>query len=150
MAYTNYEEIQKDFKDIEFLETGTNINQDAVTQYILESDALINSYIGSRYQTPVLKTAGEGYQLLKFLSRSLVAARIKKILEVKQEKNVDANQSVVGVLFSPSRVISVLEDIKNDIIALAGATPLESRNGFFSSNATNAVEFVAKKDEKQW
>lgn len=150
MAYTNYEEIQADFKDMTFLESGTNVTQDAVTQFITEADALINSYVGSRYATPLTESSGEGYQLLKLLSRSLVSARVKKLMEVKQEKSTDANQSVAGVLFSVTRVMSILEDIKNDIISLAGAQALETKNGFFSSNAAAGVEFVSKKDEKQW
>jgi len=147
MAYTNKNEIQADFKDITF-DNESNVKSSDVTQFIVEADALINAYVGKVYAVPV--TTGDGKNLLKLCSRSLVAARIKRILEVKQEKNVDPNQNVVGVLLSPSQVMKILKDIQDKNIALEGATPLASGGGFYSSNSANSVEPVIKKDEKQW
>ncbi len=147
MAYTTYTEIQADFKDMTFTSTS-NVKDSDVTQFIAEADALINSYVGSRYTVPV--TAGEGLTLLKFLSRSLVSGRIKKILEVKQEKSVDANQSVQGVLLSPSQVMKILSDIRDDNLNLIGAAALVSSLGFYSNNAVNDVAPVIEKDSKQW
>jgi len=148
MAYTTYTEIEADFKNITFASSGSSIIQSEVTQFIVESDALINSYVGSRYSIPV--TSGDGLNLLKLLSRSLVSARIKRILEVKQEKQTDANQSVTGVLLSPTAVIKILENIRDDKLNLDGAISLVSSNGFYSNNYSNDVEPVIKKDEKQW
>lgn len=148
MAYTTYTEIEADFKNITFASSGSSIIQSEVTQFIVESDALINSYVGSRYSIPV--TSGDGLNLLKLLSRSLVSARIKKILEVKQEKQTDANQSVTGVLLSPTAVIKILENIRDDKLNIDGAVPLVSSNGFYSNNYSNDIEPVIKKDEKQW
>jgi hypothetical protein len=148
MAYTTYSEIQADFKDMTFAASGQNVIQSDVTQFIVEADALINSFVGARYTVPV--ASGEGLQLLKLCSRSLVTARIKKILEVKQEKATDANQSVVGVLLSPSQVMKILSDIRDDNLSLEGGVLLVSGNGFYSNNSANCVESVIKKDDKQW
>jgi hypothetical protein len=79
-----------------------------------------------------------------------VTARIKKILEVKQEKATDANQSVVGVLLSPTAVMKILKDIQDGTLTLIGASTLLSSNGFYSKNVACDVEPVMKKDEKQW
>jgi len=147
MAYTTYTEIEADFKDMSFT-TSTNVKQADVTQFIVEADALINAYVGARYTAPV--TSGAGLDLLKLLSRSLVSARIKKIMEVKQEKSTDANQSVTGVLLSPSQVMKILNDIKNDELNLAGAELLTSSRGFHSQNVSDDVEPVIEKDTKQW
>lgn len=148
MAYTTKAEIESDFKDTKF-DSTTMVTANDVTQFIVEADALINAYVGGVYTVPVV-TAGEGLNLLKLLSRSLTAARIKRILEVKQEKNTDANQNVLGVLLSPSAVMNILKDIQDKTLTLAGAAPLVSGGGFFSNNNSNGVAPVVAKDTKQW
>lgn len=149
MAYTDPTEVQSDFKSIDFTVAGANVNTASVTQFISEADSLINAYVGTVYQTPVTQT-GEGLTLLKLLSRSLVTARIKKIMEVKTDKPGDATQGVVGVLLSPAAVMKILTDIQTKTLALAGAATLISGGGFASANQDNSVCPVARKDERQW
>ena len=149
MSYTTPTEIQSDFKSIDFTVSGANVNTASVTQFIVESDALINSYVGTVYTVPVT-ASGEGLSLLKLLSRSLVAARIKKIMAVKVDKATDANQDVVGVLLSSTQVMKILTDIQSKTIALAGAALLISGGGFFNKNVDGGVCAVMKKDDKQW
>lgn len=148
MAYCNYEDIEADFKDMAFEVSDGNIIQDDVTQFIVEADALINSYVGQTYTVPV--ASGDGLSLLKLLSRSLVAARIKKIMEVKQEKSTDANQNVLSVLLTPTAVMKILENIRDKKVALIGATANVSSGGFYSKNVADDVSPVIKKDCKQW
>lgn len=148
MAYTSKTEIEADFKDLTFTSTS-NVKTADVTQFIVEADALINAYVGSVYVVPVT-ASGEGKNLLKLLSRSLVAARIKRIMEVKQEKNPDPEQNVLGVLLSPSAVMKILKDIQSGAMVLAGAELLSSGGGFYSNNAANDVEPVIKKSDRQW
>lgn len=147
MAYTTYTEVQSDFKDITF-DNNSNVTSSDVTQFIAESDSLINSYVGQTYSVPV--TSGDGLTFLKLLSRSLTSARIKKILEVKQEKSTDANQNVLSVLLPPSMVMKLLKDIAEKNMKLDGATELVSGGGFYSYNASNDIEPVMLKGEKQW
>lgn len=148
MAYTTYTEIQADFKSITFDASAGNVLQADVTQFIAEADALINSYVGTRYTVPV--TSGEGATLLKLCSRSLVTARIKKLLEVKSEKQDGANQNITGVMLSPSAVMKILADIRDDVLSLEGATALVSNQGFYSNNYSNDIAPVVEKDTKQW
>lgn len=148
MPYCEVVEVEADFKDMTFDDTS-NVTKNDVEQFISESDALIDSYVGARYVTPV-SSAGSGLTLLKLLSRSLTAGRIKRIMEVKQEKNVDANQNILGVLLSPSQVMKILSDIRDDILVLGGAESLVSSAGFYSSNVENDVEPFVKKDDTQW
>lgn len=148
MAYCTYSEVEADFKDMTFT-TTSNVKQADVTQFIAEADALINSYVGSVYQVPVTDS-GEGLTLLKLLSRSLVTSRVKKIMEVKQEKSTDANQNVVSVLLSTDKVMKILKDIQDKNIVLDGATALVSGGGFYSANVANDVSPVMEKDTKQW
>jgi hypothetical protein len=148
MAYSALADISAEFKNIAF-NSSTNVTDAAVNGFIAEADALINSYIGTRYTTPVT-TAGDGLTLLKLLSRSLVSARVKTIMEVKSEKNTDASQNVRGILLSPSQCMKILNDIQQNNITLAGAAPLIASGGFYSNNAANDECPVAKKDERQW
>jgi hypothetical protein len=147
MAYATVAEIEADFKDVTF-STTTLVKTADVNQFIVEADALVNSYVAAKYETPV--ASGEGLQLLKLCTRSLVAARIKKILEVKQEKSVEANQNVVGVLLSPTQVMKILKDIQSGDAELIGADALVDNGGFYSQNYEDDVEPVVKKTEKQW
>lgn len=147
MAYTSYTEIESDFKDITFA-AGQNVTDSDVTQFIAEADALIDSYVGQKYVVPV--TAGGGLVLLKLYSRCLVTARIKRLMEVKQEKSTDANQNVTSVLLSPSQIIKQLEAIRDDKTSLEGATLLLSNNAFYSSNVANSIEPTILKGDKQW
>lgn len=150
MAYATYSDIEKDFKDLKFSSTS-NVTINDVKQFIVEADALIDGYVGTVYSVPLSDSAG-GYQLLKLLSRSLVAARVKKILEVVREQSggKDAVQSVIGVLLSPSKVMEILRDIQKKEIALAGATSLVSGGGFYSKNVSEDVQPTIEKDTKQW
>lgn len=148
MAYSVAADIEADFKDLSFT-TTSNVKAADVTQFIVEADALINAYVGTVYTVPVV-TAGEGLSLLQLLSRSLVTARVKRIMEVKQDKNPDPSQNVVGVLLSPTAVMKILNDIQQKNIALSGASPLTSGLGFVSANVDNSVCPTIKKDCKQW
>ncbi len=148
MAYSTYTDVQSDFKDQAFASMSGNVTREDVTQFIVESDALINAYVGSVYVIPV--AAGGGLELLKLFSRSLTAVRVKRVLEVKQQLSPEANQNILETLLSPSQVLKQLELIQKKNIVLEGATPLVSSGGFFSKNAHCDVEPVIKKDEKQW
>lgn len=149
MAYTDFTEVQGDFKNLTFDASVGNITQAKVTQYIVEADAMIDSYVSSKYATPVT-TSGSGLNLLKMLSRTIVTLRIKSILEVKQNTNVAANQNPVSTLMSMSQITKMLEGIKAGQIKLVGVAPLISGGGFYSNNYQNDIQPVIKKDCKIW
>ncbi len=149
MAYTTYSEIQGDFKNLTFDASAGNVIQSEVTQFIVEADALINSYVSAKYAVPVAD-AGDGLNLLKMLSRTIVTLRIKSIIEVRQNTNVAANQNAVSTLMSMSQITKMLEGIKAGQIKLVDATPLVSGGGFYSSNYANDITPVIKKSVKQW
>lgn len=147
MAYAASADVESEFKNIAFTSTS-NVTTTDVAAFITQADALINSYIGMRYQTPVTANE-ETLALLQLLSVTLVADRIRKILEVKQASpNDGANQSVRG--FSSIDVMKLLTQIKDGKMTLAGATPLVSGGGFYSNNYAESVVPVFKKDEVNW
>lgn len=147
MAYTTSTEVQADFKNVTF-STTTLVTTADVVQFITEADALINSYVGMKYQVPVTADS-DALALLKLFSRTLVADRIKKVLEVKQASSTSANQDARGA-YSTRDVMKALEDIKKGNLTLSGATSLISGGGFYSSNAANDRQRTFKKDDKQW
>lgn len=148
MAYTTSDEIAAEIKGMTFGATG-NVLASSVTQFIAESDALINSYVGTIYSVPV-SVSGDGLTLLKLLSRSLVVQRVKKIMEVKSAKAGDADQNVTTVLLTTAQVMKILTDIQAKNLILAGATLLNAGGGFYNSNVANSVCPTIKKDDKQW
>jgi phage gp36-like protein len=148
MAYSTSSDVSGDFKNLTFASGTGFITSEDVDAFILEADALINSYVGQKYSVPVTASAS-ALALLKLFSRTLVADRIKKILEVKQVQNTSANQEVRGA-FSTKDVLSQLEKIAKGQISLDGATPLVSGGPFFSNNASECVEPTFHKDCKEW
>ena len=147
MAYSSVTDIQQDFKQITFA-SGYNITDTQITEFIVESDALINSYVGSIYVVPV--TAGDGLNLLKLMSRSLTVSRVKKIMAVKQAKSTDANQDVTDVLLTATAVMKMLRDIQSKVSILAGATLLDAQGGFYNNNVAKNVCPKIHKNHRQW
>jgi phage gp36-like protein len=147
MAYSTSAEVQADFKSLVFTST-TLVTSADVAQFIAEADALINSYIGMKYAVPITADA-DTLNLLKLFSRTLVADRIKKILEVKQASSTSANQDVRGA-YSTRDVMTSLNAIRKGELSLSGATSLISGAGFYSQNSTDNVTPEFKKGEKQW
>lgn len=147
MAYSTSAEVQSDFKNLP-LSTTTMVTLADVEQFIVEADALINSYVGMRYETPVTADAST-LALLKLFSRTLVADRVKKIMEVKQTTNQSANQDTRGA-YSTRDVMLALKQIKDGDLKLSGATLNASNGGIFSNNVANEEEPTFKKGYKQW
>ncbi len=147
MAYATTAEVQADFKSVVF-STITLVTSADVAQFIVEADALINSYVGMKYSTPVT-ASDSALSLLKLFSRTLVSDRIKKILEVKQATSTSANQDVRGA-YSSRDVMKALEAIKNGELSLDGATSLVSGGGFYSRNSAQNEVPIFEKGTKQW
>lgn len=147
MSYCSSAEIEADFKDITFT-TTTLVKAADVTQFIVEADALINSYIGMKYVVPV-SGGMEALALLKLYSRTIVSERIKGLMEVKQAKNTDGNQNVRTGL-SVRDVLKLLADIRDSKTELIDAVKLTPSGLFYSNNYANSEEPIMLKNTKQW
>lgn len=148
MAYSTVAEVEKEFKSIDFGATDSLMPEATVEQFILEADALINSFVGQRYETPV--TSGEGLQLLKMYSRTLVAERIKGIWETKNQVNSRADQNTRSSTLSKTDILNLLKSIAKGELALEGATKNVNGGVFSSYTYDNGILPVFKKEEKQW
>lgn len=148
MAYCTASDVQADFKSVVFNSTS-NVTSTAVTQFIVEADALINSFVGARWTTPITADASS-LALMSLYSRTLVADRIRGILANNQKTNTDANQQVKSDGFSVKDVMLALNAIKNGDMQLSGASLLLPNAGFNSNNYNNGVQPVFNKQVRQW
>lgn len=147
MAYSVAADIESEFKNIDFDAATAIVTTAQVTAWIAEADALINSYIGVRYVVPV--ASGEALTLMRMFSRLLVAERVRKVLEVKQGTNKDADQNPRGALSSKD-ILMQLKRIADGLTKLDGFTDLSSTGGFSSYNRTYNVVPEFTKDDKAW
>lgn len=148
MSYCSVSDVQSDFKSIVFA-SGQLITDTAVTQFIVEAGALIDSYVGARYVTPITANASS-VALMSLYCRTLVAARIRGILENKQATNIDANQNVKADGFGVNDVMRSLREIKNNESVLSGASLILTSAGFYSNNDATGVTPKFHKNRKQW
>lgn len=152
MSYCTFDTIEDDFKTIEFLPASSDptslITQEAVTQFILEGGALIDSYVGQRYVTPI--TGSNSLALMSLYCRTLVADRIRGILANKQQTNTDANQQVKSDGFSVKDVMRALTDLKNGDANLSDAVLLNQNASFYSNNNARGINGRFHKNRRQW
>jgi len=147
MSYCAYTDVQSDFKNIQF--TGTSlVTSSAVTQFITEASALIDSYVGSRYVTPITGTMS--LALMSLFCRTLVADRIRGIMANKQQVATDANQQVKSDGFATKDVMKALADLKDGVSTLSDAVLLNQNASFYSNNNQNGVNPRFNKNRRQW
>lgn len=148
MAYCTFADIQQDIKAIVFT-SNSMVTDAAVTKFIAEADALINSYVSQRYVTPITADA-DALALMSLYSRTLVADRVRGILANKQQTNTDANQQVKSDGFSVKDVMKGLTAIAGASSNLSGATLLLEGGAFYSNNYVRDEQPHFRKDRKQW
>lgn len=148
MPYCIAAEVESEFKKIDFAATNALVTTADVDAWILEADALINSYVGQRYIAPV--ASGEARTLLKMYSRLLTSERVRKVLEVKDPKASEGAQNPRGVVLSTKDIMKALEAIAKGDVALIGATPLLSGAGFSSASVCDGDVFTFQKDADNW
>ena len=139
--------MQADFKSIAFDRT-TLVSIDDVSQFIVEADALINSYVGKKYQTPITADPSS-VTLMKLFSRTIVRDRIKSILEVKQTSSTGANQDTRGA-YSTRDVMAQLRLIQTSQLSLSGAALRVTQGAFSSYNAEHGISPQFRKGVRQW
>lgn len=150
MAYAVVTDVQEDFPSVTFTDDAdSKVKLASIPNFITDADALIDSYLAVRYVVPVVGAAA--LPVLKFYSRSLVADKIKGLLEIKQQTNERANQNVRTGL-STKDIIKILEGFRDGTSVLPGAdlSPLPVGSGSFSSGGIGGRTTRFIKDEEQW
>lgn len=147
MSYCTFTDVQSDFKNTQFTASSL-VTSGAVTQFITEASALIDSYVGSRYVTPITGTMS--LALMSLFCRTLVSDRVRGIMANKQQVATDANQQVKSDGFSAKDVMKALNDLKDGVSTLTDAVLLNQNASFFSNNNSNGVNPRFNKQRRQW
>jgi len=150
MAYVVVSDIQSEFKNIVFTST-TSVTDTEVLEFIAQEEALINTMIANRYETPVpVSTVAE--HILKQISIAFVSYRVAKIINLKKDVPIPsklvAQDLSEGATFLKNRIL--LKEIQNGGLVLTDAVQVSSGQGLESYNATNRVEPIWKRGTKQW
>lgn len=145
MGYAEVEDIQKEFKKIEF-DTDNSVQSDSVQDFIDQASAEIDSRISARYMVPVKK----GEQALLYLKQicvGLVAQRVKDILQLKNVR-VESDQDVKTDTAALAR--KLLDQIVQGDVALLGATLASSDSGVKSFVSSSHFKRTWRRGEDQW
>lgn len=147
MAYAVLADVLPEFKNTVFTDSDF-ITPANIAAFIDQASAFINAYLNAVYTLPVTGDA-DSLNMLKFLTVSLVAIRMRGILQVKQPSNTDAN-SEAGKSITYSQILKILADLKSGAIILTGADQPAQGGAFYSWNQAHNVQPVFQKDLTQW
>lgn len=151
MVYCTADDITSDFKNQDFTAADALVTTAEVTQFIVESDALINSYVGMRFAVPI--TDSDALELMKLISRSLSSSRVKDILVQKTEESGGSEGKPIEVrqgLLAYTDCIKTLKSIASGERFLFGATKNVSNEGLYSENVALDIQPTFEKSTKQW
>lgn len=148
MAYCTVAQVASMFKNVEF-GAKSLITEAEVTEFIEESDELIDAYVAQQYTVPIVSgTSPKAFKLMRRLSRMLTAHRVQGILETKNQ-TPELSQDTQGRSLE-DLAMGVLKQIAAAKVSLSDATPQSSGGGISSYNVDNEIEFTFKVDTDQW
>lgn len=144
MAYCETTDVAEEFKSIKF-DSPNAIKTTQVERFIEEADALINVTLGSKYLIPI--TGTNALILMRQISLSLVAQRIKDILQVK---TADDSKQDTRPDFNKFDPMKMLKALASGSITLTDAVLSSSTDGIKSFNVDNGEEHTFLKNTDQW
>lgn len=147
MGYCAVEDVQTDFKKIDFSSAGAVVSSDMVEDWIDQESELINSYICNRYKVPVSDVKSPAsYMILKRIAIFLVSERVKNKIEVKTGiSQKDSEEKSPNYSRTP---LSDLKSISDGKIHLRDAELLSSAVGSFNIDSCDQPVFDVTK--QQW
>lgn len=141
MAYCSKDDVESDFKDIEFTDS-TKVTSGEVTSITEQESAYIDSMISSRYVVPV--TGDNSLLVLKKICIALSSDRVRNILITKTGKD-ELDQDTKGMI-AVSRARKDLQAIQDGTLRLIDAPVITTKIGF--DTGCKEVFFEPSKD--QW
>lgn len=145
MAYCTAAQVQAEFKDLP-VDSDSAISATDLGQWIEEFDAVIDSYVGVRYVTPV--TGDASLAILRMIEIWLVKSRILPILSVKTPED-KTKQDPDGPGYY-KKAMDMLTQIKKGQLPLLDATSTGSGSRMTSYNKDLTVTREFKKDRANW
>lgn len=146
MSYCTKENIQSEFRNIVFSAT-TTVTIDEVERFIVESDSLIDMYLGSKYVTPI--TGTKSLIVMRLLSIKLTVQRIKDVLYYKFSPNQEQSKEERYSYAEKDFAMKLLNQIVKGEVTLSDATA-NSDNLVSSCNVDSAREFTFEYGVDQW
>lgn len=143
MAYCLYTDVESEFKNLDSTASGAKVTNTEIGGFITQADALIDSYLSTRYVVPV--TGSSALSLLKWICIQIVKERVQKIIAVKTG-NPELDQDDVD---KPMWLL-MLESIQKGGINLVDAVLLNSGEGFKSGNVENEISQLFDVAAQQW
>lgn len=153
MAYATQANIEHELKNIVFVaDGGKGVTVTALAEFLEQTDALIDMYVGKRYSTPISGT--KSLNLLKKIAIDIVVYRVTKILDLSKsipipEAGVIQDITEGGAYRESMRI---LRDIRDNVMSLPDATLLNASSGLssYQTEAGNSYVPVFDKELQQW
>ena len=145
-VYVDIEDIESEFKQIDFGATNAAVSDAEVTEFITQVEKYVESRISCKYAVPI--TASAATPIVKTICTYIVKDRVQKIIMKKTSSAADQEKVFDYLQTAEDMLTAVCEgDIK-----LIGATLQESGNGVGSWSSTNSSTFsrTFKRDTDQW
>ncbi len=145
MAYSVAADIESEFKDISFSAVGAKLATAEVTVIIAQHDALIDSYLASRYTTPI--TGTRALLIMQMLSVALTKVRAIDILEMR---GVPAKDTQIKKTMGYDEVIKYLKELQSGKARLTDAIEVSSTGGVGVSSGSRDCRAKFDSCKQQW
>ena len=147
MAYCTQAQVESEFADITFSST-TKVTDTDVARFIAETDALIDGRLGLKYQVPIV--GASSLVIVRMIAIAIVAARVRKILEI-QNSTPGTSQQVQGKdQFDPWKA---LDQIVKGELKLSDSSLASTEDGiasYVAENSDTVEPHVMKLGQDQW
>ncbi len=145
MAYCTNTDLALEYKAIVF-SGSSSISSTQVDEFGVQASALIDSYIGTKYDLPIVDTSA--LSLLKMIAIWLVKSRINSILSVKTPQDKTKQDPDGPALYE--QAIKMLEALRSGKLTLVGADSASSDQGLTSYLKDLDVDYQFQMESESW
>lgn len=149
VSYATTDDIESEFKSIDFSSSDTSVSTPDVSGFIEQESAYITSYLQGVYNLPLTDT--DGLKILKRITISLVAFRVASILDFTHSVQVSQSMTIQKIKGGAAykQALSDLKMIKGGDLVIS-STELRDNSAPASYNSEQAVDPVFSTTEQQW
>ena len=132
MSYCSSVDISVELKHMKLGDANSQVKTADVEDFIDQADAVIDMYVGKRYETPIVGV--KSLQILRKISIDLVTYRVVKILDLSKSNPIPDAQVVQEITEGSAyrESMKILKDIRDNLMSLPDATLLDSAGGLAS------------------
>lgn len=145
MSYATTDQVQSEFKDVDFADADAAITTTEVDRFLEEADAEIDINLSAVYQTPI--TGTQALVVVRMIAIWLTKSRVAEILRVKTGRPESDQDGEGG---TAERARTMLRDLATGKLQLTDAVSSTSGGGVRSYTAENSIENVFDTTKQQW